>query len=188
MKRMNLTYLHSIRRSICMVLLIIGFSISVNAQENPQFIYNPKPSEAKVYFINGITINGLLFKVTADSVYIKLAGHKFWRDPQFPSEVRGFSAEQIDKIHLKRNYNLAKSYLTGFSTGIIGGSIVGTLQKYSSGFTPMLGGFIGSAAGLLASTAVGNTFEILANPENLRGHYPYINQRAILMRNSVTPD
>lgn len=186
---MNLTYFHSIRRSICMVLLIIGFSISVNAQENPQFIYNPKPSEAKVYFINGITINGLLFKVTADSVYIKLAGHKFWRDPQFPSEVRGFSAEQIDKIHLKRNYNLAKSYLIGFSAGIVGGSIIGVAQKNDFNFfTPMLGGFIGSATGLLASTAVGNTIEILANSENLRGHYPFMNQRAILMRNSVTPD
>jgi hypothetical protein len=165
-----------------MLWSILAFALGTTQVSGQDVIYNPKPYEIKLTLTNGLQINGLLWKVTPDSIFIKSSGQKFWRDPQYPLKINAFSGGQIQEVMIKRNYSVAKNYLTGYYSGVGGGLIVALAQSYPSGFSVIFGGFIGSAVGLLSSGLAGRRLYILGNTDNLKNHFPLLNQHAVLVK------
>lgn len=164
-----------------MIWSVLIFAIGITHAFGQDVIYNPKPYEIKVTLTNGLKINGLLWKVTPDSIFIKSSSQKFWRDPQYPLKINAFSGFEIQEIMIKRNYSVAKNYLTGYYSGVGGGLIAALAQTYPSGFSVIFGGLIGSTVGLLSSGIAGRKLYVLGNVDNLKNHFPLLNQHAVLV-------
>lgn len=162
-----------------LVLLMAICSNRANAQET---MYNPRSFEVQLTMVNGFKLKGLLWTVTQDSVYVKASAKKFWRDPQYPLEINGFSVSQIQEISIKRNYSLSKNYLTGYYSGVSLGILLSAIQPYPSGFTVIFAGLIGSTLGVLSAGLSGRKLLVLGNADNFKNHFLLLNQHAVLVK------
>lgn len=160
----------------CSLHLVSGQSV-----EGKEF--NKKGYQAWVTLDDSRVTHGLLWKMDSDKIEIKSDQVKQWKNPNSTATTLEIPIERIVSIRVKRLNAVWKGYGYGVLTGVGVGSIAAMVYEASEPndgsilLIPM-GGFIGSAVGIVAGSMPGKVFRIDGNKEKMAEYFSELDKKA----------